>query len=561
MASSSALRLSGSNFHPDHRAPLTEDHGHGDEHGDEQHDEPPPAVSLVELFYDLVFVVAIHDVASGLETHEALWPQPVALFLLRMYLVWAVWHRTAGWANIASQIHRRRFRLHHYVLFLLLTAIMSLMARAVKADDNRALLILFGAFIWLNAVCFIVEAASAGAGKERDFIVSLIKMSLPSMAVESGLSALAAYYADTPTLCTEALWSWAALALLFLGTRTLMALFFSCHPAKLPPILFEEEHFAERYALISLIFLGEVVAAGGVQSSGTAITDELLPVASAIATAFQAFLLAFVAQPSARRNPWQCGLVSIVHAPHAYLVMACSLAALGPAYARLIEAAAEEAAEVAAEVAGAAQLDAAAAAHPRRRAGLASEPSSGEALPPDDSVALLFLSVSGFLLASAAVGALGADKPAAKARCGSAVRAAAQALTGVLVGVLTLLPECDDRAFAAALVPLLLAPLTLFQFWAIGSAAAAHDGTGSTAAAEAPPPPLLAPSLPSIQSGATASRPAPASGGGAVGSSSAQPTKPPVSRRTSVRWDEGDWTEPEDDGGSTAALARPRATM
>ena len=52
--------------------------------------EHAPAVSVLELFYDLGSVVAIHGVATGLETEATLWQTLVSLFLLRMFLVWSI---------------------------------------------------------------------------------------------------------------------------------------------------------------------------------------------------------------------------------------------------------------------------------------------------------------------------------------------------------------------------------------------------------------------------------------------------------------------------------------
>ena len=204
-------------------------------------------------------------------------------------------------------------------------------------------------------------------------------------------------------------------------------------------MLFDEEHFQERYQLIMLIVMGEVVAAGAGVVSGS-VSAIALPL-SAIVTAFLCFLIAFVAQPAARRNPWACGHASRVHAPHAYLAMACSLAALGPAFARIVEEAGHHG-KGPDEGEGASE---------------GNEPSSGDAARADGcaSVGLLYLSVGGFLIASASVHALGEDR--APSRCASSTRAAVQAILGLLMCVLVLVPGCNAN-LAAALVPGLLAP-------------------------------------------------------------------------------------------------------
>lgn len=420
--------------------------------------EHAPAVSVLELFYDLVFVVAIHDVATGLETEATLWPDPVSLFLLRMFLVWSIWHRWAAHMNVALQIHHRALRAYHYVCVLLLLACMSFSSRAVKGNEDRTLLVLFGVQVWLQVALICVEAVVA-RGKERDFLLTMLKIMVPPTVLETILVALAAYFADgTAVPSLQCRLCWAAVAVLFLGTRTFAGCVMACSdPAKLPPVLFDEEHFQERYQLIMLIVMGEVVAAGAGVVSGS-VSAIALPL-SAIVTAFLCFLIAFVAQPAARRNPWACGHASRVHAPHAYLAMACSLAALGPAFARIVEEAGRHS-KGPDEGEGASE---------------GNEPSSGDAARADGcaSVGLLYLSVGGFLIASASVHALGEDR--APSRCASSTRAAVQAILGLLMCVLVLVPGCNAN-LAAALVPGLLAPLTLFQFWASAKAGAAADG-------------------------------------------------------------------------------------
>lgn len=259
---------------------------------------------------------------------------------------------------------------------------------------------------------------------------------------------------------------WVALAASWIGMRTLSSLYFGCRPEKVPQMLFNEEHFNERYSLILLIFMGEVVAAGGVPSSGTAA---VLPV-SAVCTAFLCFLLAFVAQPRARRNPFDNGVVSGIHAPHGCFAMACALAAMGPAFSRIIEAASEGSDEAGGSGGG---------EHRRLEAPPDESASGGEGSEDReaDTVVLLYVSAGAFVLASAWVHALGADKPAARARCSQRVRVGVQAAVGLLVALLALVPH-GDASLAAALVPALLAPLTLFELWASASATGEQQRVG-----------------------------------------------------------------------------------
>lgn len=205
---------------------------------------------------------------------------------------------------------------------------------------------------------------------------------------------------------------------------------------------FDEAHFSERYDLIMLIVLGEVVAAGG----GASSTSEIGATYSAIATSFQCFLLTFMAHPKARHNPWMCGLVSTIHAPHGYLGMASALAAMGPAFARIIEAIGEGNDE--------------GGGH-----GGMSEEAASASESACSSVTLLHLTVATFLVSLALVMALGADKRTAGARCRLAVRASVQAAAGVIIGLMSLVSGCNASR-AAVLVPTLLVPLTLFQLWA-----------------------------------------------------------------------------------------------
>ena len=80
--------------------------------------------------------------------------------------------------NVALQIHHRALRAYHYVCVLLLLACMSLSSRAVKGNEDRTLLVLFGVQVWLQVALICVEAVVA-RGKERDFLLTMLKIMVP----------------------------------------------------------------------------------------------------------------------------------------------------------------------------------------------------------------------------------------------------------------------------------------------------------------------------------------------------------------------------------------------
>jgi hypothetical protein len=244
--------------------------------------------------------------------------------------------------------------------------------------------------------------------------------------------------------------------------------------------LWQESHFQERYQLLTLIFLGEVVTAGSVATAEA--TEQYLLAASAIVTACIAFSLIFLAKPADRRNPWELGVLPSIHTPHAHLAMFLALPALGAAFARIVEhsghggvgeGSGEEPHEVHVDLEEGEEDEGMVSrtsvrshAQPHATRGPSPSPPLAARLRSSrPQVHMLFLSAGIFLIGSAVVNWLGADGPSAEPRCSSGSRAVARSSTGLLLGLLAL-TDCNPNV-AASIVPAILALLTLVELWAV----------------------------------------------------------------------------------------------
>ena len=297
----------------------------------EEPEEEEVQVTWFELFFDLVFVVAISKIAAPLEEVETLFSGVTGVYILRITCIWWIWHTATGCANTIRQGAAM------WVMTFTTLALVCFAARACQRNDNRVFLYFYAAARILNTATYVwvltrgADALSVVRYKAFRFVVL---SSLPFTAAEAGLAFTAAALANGPSRATTVppgacIVCWITLAVMWPAIRTLTGIAckhvdatgekenpfdvsrahraspkdgvgcFSC--ARLLPS-WQESHFQERYQLLTLIFLGEVVTACSVATADA--TEQYLLAASAIVTACIAFSLVFLARPADRRNPW-----------------------------------------------------------------------------------------------------------------------------------------------------------------------------------------------------------------------------------------------------------------
>ena len=119
--------------------------------GDSEAGEPPKEeeeeqkVTLLELFSDLTFVVAIHVVAVPLEEEADVFGTPLALFFLRVFVLWQAWYGGTVYTNIANLFTEGsdKLRPRHYVAVLLLMTLMTLISQSTQRADDRGVIVYF----------------------------------------------------------------------------------------------------------------------------------------------------------------------------------------------------------------------------------------------------------------------------------------------------------------------------------------------------------------------------------------------------------------------------------
>ena len=93
--------------------------------GAEEEEDIEQKPTYVELFSDLVFVVAMHLVAEPLEEMESFMSMELPLYLLRVFSIWWMWQSAMAWSNMANLLFEGDDLKgwHHIVLFLTVAAL------------------------------------------------------------------------------------------------------------------------------------------------------------------------------------------------------------------------------------------------------------------------------------------------------------------------------------------------------------------------------------------------------------------------------------------------------
>lgn len=272
-------------------------------------------VKPLELFFDLVFVLAITQV-TALMAAQPTWAG-LAKGVLVMALLWWTW---VGYAWLTSVVDPEEGAVR-FVMFFAMGALIVAALCVPEAFDDRALLfaLAYGAVRFAQLGLLLLSAPD-DPGLRRAVLTGL----LPSTAVGVGLI-VGASFLDAEL--QGAVW---ALALLIDYSGPYL---FGQEGWKLAP-----GHFAERHGLILIIALGESIVAIGVGAEGLVIdAGEVLAAVGGIAIAAALWWLYFdvVAIAAerrlarARKGHEQNGLArdsySYLHLPMMIGIILCAL--------------------------------------------------------------------------------------------------------------------------------------------------------------------------------------------------------------------------------------------
>ena len=198
-------------------------------------------VSFLELFYDLVYVVLIAQVAHHLATHVS-W-RGVWEFIVVFGLIWLAWFNGTGWHELHS---REDGQARNYIFTqMMLLAVLAMFAESATADDGPAFAItyaiLFTLYTWQWYLVHRID----------DPVYRPVTTSYLAGMVTMVLVVLGSAFASD----TARLWIWTILLVLWLGGSMVQML-------RSGMTGLEEGisgSFVERFGLFTIIVLGEVV--------------------------------------------------------------------------------------------------------------------------------------------------------------------------------------------------------------------------------------------------------------------------------------------------------------
>lgn len=208
-------------------------------HGEVDHER---TVSFLELFYDLIFVVLVSQAAHTLAEHTT-W-RGLADFLLVFSLIWIAWLNGSLYhEGHGREDGRGRGNIFGQMLILVVLAVFTAHA---TTEDARAfaiaytLLLAWLAWQWQQVRHHdVVPAYRAIAARYIAMLMVSIALMLGSVFVEE----------------KQRWWLWLAVA----AINTLVPLIDVVRDGQREPVLMPTESLAERFGLLTIIVLGEVV--------------------------------------------------------------------------------------------------------------------------------------------------------------------------------------------------------------------------------------------------------------------------------------------------------------
>lgn len=289
-------------------------------HGDVIEDR---RVSNLELFYDLVYVVVIAQTAHHLAQHVT-WAG-AAQFVVVFTLVWIAWLNGA----IYHDLHGRgdgRTRTFVFLQMALL-ALLAVFTENATGEDGRAFAVVYCAYlIVLTWLWYSVQ-------RQDDARYRPLSMPyLVGMSVSVVVMAISVFVPEGART-----WVWAGLALVWVAGLTFYHVVLNRHRMT---VLQATESVIERFGLLTIIVLGEVVAGvvNGMADSGrTTIAIVTGILALGIGFAYWWTYFDFVGGRAVRPGRSPFGVWALGHLP-----VTMAIAASGAALVSLIEGAEDD---------------------------------------------------------------------------------------------------------------------------------------------------------------------------------------------------------------------------
>ena len=324
-----------------------------------------PKVTTVELLGDLVFVVALKVSADALEAESALFPG-VLVFMLRVFMLWNLWHFGTIIINLSVRLDDDgEMNLPDYFAMFAILGTTIFMARAIGMDNDLAFVSFYLCIRGLQALYAILRidcrecpehvsvahyklarrlswghlalylVAEVPALVAALFFHDLRDGSVPA-ALEAGAAPhhrllSAAPESTVPPSERGLMWMVLVAALIWL-VRFPMAVVTDCQRTgedDQKSSVLDTEHLAERYELIILIFIGEMVFAAALPGSA------LLSMCCCMVLIL-CYLLYFRTRPVGVELSWSVSYTRQMLDSFVHMALFCALGGLGAGYGLLI---------------------------------------------------------------------------------------------------------------------------------------------------------------------------------------------------------------------------------
>ena len=105
---------------------------------EKEEEEEEQKVTFLELFSDLTFVVAIHNVAIPLEEEPDPFGTPLITYFLRVFGLWMVWYSGTLYTNIGNLFvpGKDQMESRHNVVVVLQMTLMTMISQATTTGDD-----------------------------------------------------------------------------------------------------------------------------------------------------------------------------------------------------------------------------------------------------------------------------------------------------------------------------------------------------------------------------------------------------------------------------------------
>ena len=289
------------------------------------------SVTGIELFSDLVMVVAIHVVATPLEEADA-FISNIPWYLIRVFHLWLIWHSSMIAFHL-SHLFRDAHNPIHYAIVLMYMILVMLLSQHYRTADNCGALIINLTLRSLEVAAFAVQVNREPPMHFYSVRLAIFRLIPHSMAPNFIITellpiSLSLVFQVDGQPRMSFLW---LSVLLVISQRTYSAWkvdVMQHNSAKGPIEVFDPHLMKERYELIALIFIGELAfAAAGPSDEWRSIGYCIF----AMLAAFGCFLLCFTArhpQLLAISEFWSRSGVHVMTGQHFYLGLFIAIPAI-----------------------------------------------------------------------------------------------------------------------------------------------------------------------------------------------------------------------------------------